>query len=152
MAERSILHLKSEKGTTLTSKVGPPFIKGPPVNHQDISSLIWNVADDVLRGLFKPHEYGDVILPFVVLRRLDCVLEPKKDEIFDLYEDLKGKLDDPTPVILNQVGRIDSDNSSPCFSVSTESHSVLEYGLGSFWSPRKRKCLALMRKSENKES
>ncbi len=36
---------------------------------QSLSSLIWNVADDVLRGLFKQHEYGDVILPFVVLRR-----------------------------------------------------------------------------------
>ena len=36
------------------------------------------VADDVLRRLFRPHEYGDVILPFVVLRRLDCVLEPFK--------------------------------------------------------------------------
>jgi hypothetical protein len=35
---------------------------------QELSSLIWGVADDVLRGLFKPHEYGDVILPFVSLR------------------------------------------------------------------------------------
>ena len=49
--------------------------------HQELSSFIWNVCDDVLRGLFKQHEYGDVILPFVVLRRLDCVLEPNKDEI-----------------------------------------------------------------------
>jgi len=48
---------------------------------QELSSLIWSVADDVLRGLFKPHEYGDVILPFVILRRLDCVIEPRKDEI-----------------------------------------------------------------------
>ena len=62
------------------------------MNHQDISSFIWSVADDVLRGLFKPHEYGDVILPFVVLRRLDCVLEPKKDLVYDLYEDL-SKID-----------------------------------------------------------
>ena len=44
-------------------------------NHQKISSFIWSVCDE-LRGLFKPHEYGDVILPFVVLRRLDCVVEP----------------------------------------------------------------------------
>ena len=73
------------------------------MNHQDISSFIWNVADDVLRGLFKPHEYGDVILPFVVLRRLDCVLAPKKDEVYDLYEKLKDTMDDPTPVILNQI-------------------------------------------------
>jgi type I restriction enzyme M protein len=76
------------------------------MNHQDISSFIWNVADDVLRGLFRPHEYGDVILPFVVLRRLDCVLEPKKDQVYELYEDLKDKLDDPTPVILNQINTI----------------------------------------------
>jgi len=48
---------------------------------QELSSLIRSVADDVLRGLFKPHEYGDVILPFVILRRLDCVIEPRKDEI-----------------------------------------------------------------------
>ena len=49
-------------------------------NYNEISSFIWNVCDDVLRGLFKPHEYGDVILPFTVLRRLDCTLESHKDE------------------------------------------------------------------------
>ncbi|MBE2279185.1 MAG: SAM-dependent DNA methyltransferase [Ignavibacteriaceae bacterium] len=73
------------------------------VNHQELSSLIWNVCDDVLRGLFKPHEYGDIILPFVVLRRLDCVIEPKKDEAFRLYEEFKGKIDDPSPIIKNQL-------------------------------------------------
>ena len=48
---------------------------------QELSSLIWSVADDVLRGLFKPHEYGDVILPFVILRRLDCVIEPRNFQL-----------------------------------------------------------------------
>jgi type I restriction enzyme M protein len=71
--------------------------------HQELSSFIWNVCDDVLRGLFKQHEYGDVILPFVVLRRLDCVLEPNKDEIFNLYEEYKSKVDDPSPIIKNKV-------------------------------------------------
>ena len=52
--------------------------------YQEISSFIWKVCDDELRGLFKPHEYGDVILPFVVLRRLDCLLEPHKDEVVQL--------------------------------------------------------------------
>ena len=42
-----------------------------------ISSLIWSVAD-LLRGDYKPSEYGKVILPFTVLRRLDCVLGPTK--------------------------------------------------------------------------
>lgn len=69
----------------------------------DLSSFIWNVCDDVLRGLFKQHEYGDVILPFVVLRRLDCVLEPNKDEVYELYEKYKKKLDDPSPIIKNEV-------------------------------------------------
>lgn len=73
------------------------------MNSSNISSLIWSTADDVLRGLFKPSEYGRIILPFVVMRRLDCVLEPKKDEIFNLFEEYKDKLSDPSPVISRQV-------------------------------------------------
>jgi type I restriction enzyme M protein len=73
-------------------------------NHQEISSFIWNVCDDVLRGLFKQHEYGDVILPFVVLRRLDCVLEPQKDAVYTLWEEFKDKIDDPTPIIQSNIG------------------------------------------------
>jgi type I restriction enzyme M protein len=68
-------------------------------NHQEISAFIWRVCDDELRGLFKPHEYGDVILPFVVLRRLDCLLDPYKDEVVELYEELKAEIDDPSPII-----------------------------------------------------
>jgi type I restriction enzyme M protein len=47
------------------------------VNHQSLAAFIWSVAD-LLRGDFKQSEYGRVILPFTVLRRLDCVLEPTK--------------------------------------------------------------------------
>ena len=54
-------------------------------SHNEISSFIWTVYDDVLRGLFKPHEYGDIILPFTVLRRLDCVdLPPRTIPLFKL--------------------------------------------------------------------
>jgi type I restriction enzyme M protein len=73
-------------------------------NHQDLSNLIWTTCDDILRGLFKPHEYGDVVLPFVVLRRLDCVLEPQKDTVLELWSQYKDKVKDPTPIILNQIG------------------------------------------------
>ncbi|MCP1384059.1 type I restriction-modification system subunit M [Runella salmonicolor] len=73
-------------------------------NHQEISSFIWNVCDDVLRGLFKQHEYGDVILPFVVLRRLDCVLEPQKDKAHELYNQYIGQIEDPSPIIQNHIG------------------------------------------------
>lgn len=72
-------------------------------NHQELSSLIWNVCDDVLRGLFKPHEYGDIILPFVVLRRLDCVLEPKKDHAHELYQRYKDENIDLYPVITGEL-------------------------------------------------
>ncbi|HVA91434.1 MAG TPA: type I restriction-modification system subunit M N-terminal domain-containing protein, partial [Chloroflexota bacterium] len=47
------------------------------MNQQALSNLIWSVAD-LLRGSFKQSEYGRVILPFTVLRRLDCVLAPTK--------------------------------------------------------------------------
>ncbi|MFZ1102186.1 MAG: type I restriction-modification system subunit M N-terminal domain-containing protein, partial [Hyphomicrobiaceae bacterium] len=42
------------------------------MNHQNLSSFIWNVAD-LLRGDYKQSDYGKIILPFTVLRRLDCV-------------------------------------------------------------------------------
>ncbi len=80
-------------------------------NTTNLSSLIWSSADDVLRGLFKPSEYGRVILPFVVMRRLDCVLEPKKDEVYDLYTKYKDQISDPYPVISRQIG-------SPFFNTS----------------------------------
>jgi type I restriction enzyme M protein len=73
-------------------------------NHNEISSFIWRVCDDELRGIFKPHEYGDVIIPFVVLRRLDCLLEPHKDEVVELYNSLKDEIDDVSPIIKKKTG------------------------------------------------
>jgi type I restriction enzyme M protein len=74
------------------------------LNHNEISSFIWKVCDDELRGLFKPHEYGDVIIPFVVLRRLDCLLEPHKDEVVELYNSLKDEIEDVSPIIKKKTG------------------------------------------------
>lgn len=50
-------------------------------SHNQIVSLIWNIADDVLRDVFLRGQYRDVILPMVVLRRLDALLEPTKDAV-----------------------------------------------------------------------
>lgn len=50
------------------------------MNQTNLSAFIWSVAD-LLRGDYKPHEYGKVILPFTVLRRLDCVLAPTKAKV-----------------------------------------------------------------------
>ncbi|MCM1140122.1 MAG: type I restriction-modification system subunit M [Muribaculum sp.] len=49
--------------------------------HSQTVSLIWNIADDVLRDVFVRGQYRDVILPMVVLRRLDALLEPTKAEV-----------------------------------------------------------------------
>ena len=82
------------------------------MKHQEISSLIWNICDDVLRGLFKPHEYGDVIIPFVVLRRLDCIIEPYKDDIISLHNELKNDIDDISPIIKKKTGLVFYNHSN----------------------------------------
>ena len=49
--------------------------------HSQLVSFIWSIADDVLRDVFLRGQYRDVILPMVVLRRLDALLEPTKQEV-----------------------------------------------------------------------
>ena len=59
-------------------------------NFGEYVSFIWNVAD-LLRGPYKPNQYGRVILPITVLRRLDCVLEPTKEKVLRKAMELKGQ-------------------------------------------------------------
>jgi HsdM N-terminal domain len=68
------------------------------MNHQSLSSFIWSVAD-LLRGDYKQSDYGKVILPFTVLRRLDCVLEATKPKVLtEFAAKTKQKLNpDPLP-------------------------------------------------------
>jgi type I restriction enzyme M protein len=74
------------------------------MNQQALSSFIWSVAD-LLRGDYKQSEYGKVILPFTVLRRLDCVLEPTKAAVLSEYAD-KQKADlNPEPFLLRKAGQ-----------------------------------------------
>ena len=76
-------------------------------NYQELANLVWNVADDVLRGLFKPHEYGDITLPFLVLRRLDCILDEdeRKEKGINTYNEFKDKVSEEMlpPIILRAV-------------------------------------------------
>ncbi|HXB69150.1 MAG TPA: type I restriction-modification system subunit M N-terminal domain-containing protein [Candidatus Acidoferrales bacterium] len=62
---------------------------------QSLGSLVWSVAE-VLRGDFKQSEYGKVILPFVVMRRLDCILEATKDRVLKAAKGLPKGVDDAT--------------------------------------------------------
>ena len=67
------------------------------------AAFIWSVAD-LLRGDYKQSEYGKVILPLTVLRRLDCVLEPTKAKVLERYEKIKGTIDNVEPVLCNVAG------------------------------------------------
>lgn len=62
---------------------------------QSLSSFAWSIAE-ILRGDFKQSEYGKVILPFVVLRRLDCILEKSKDAVLKASETLPKGVDEAT--------------------------------------------------------
>lgn len=55
-------------------------------------SFVWKITDDVLRDTFKKNEIGDVILPFVVIRRLDCILKPYNEAVRKSYEQFKDKM------------------------------------------------------------
>jgi type I restriction-modification system DNA methylase subunit len=56
----------------------------------EITNFIWSVAD-LLRGDYKQADYGKVILPLTVLRRLDCVLAPNREQVLKKAESLKGE-------------------------------------------------------------
>jgi len=61
-------------------------------NHSQTAAFIWSVAD-LLRGDFKQSQYGRIILPFTLLRRLECVLEPTKDKVLAAARDNRDKPD-----------------------------------------------------------
>lgn len=69
-----------------------------PKNH---AAFIWSVAD-LLRGDYKQSEYGKVILPLTVIRRLDCVLEPSKAKVLELYN--KYSKAEYGPIITTAIG------------------------------------------------
>jgi type I restriction enzyme M protein len=54
--------------------------------------FLYRITNDVLWNTFKKNEIGDVMLPFVVLRRLDCILEPQKAAVRAAYEQFEGKV------------------------------------------------------------
>jgi len=81
------------------------------MNDPNLSSFIWSVAD-LLRGDYKQSEYGRVILPFTVLRRLDCVLEKTKAAVLtELATRQKAGLN-PEPFLLRKSGQF-FYNTSP---------------------------------------
>ena len=74
------------------------------MEQQNLSALIWSVAD-LLRGDYKQSDYGKVILPFTILRRLDCVLEGTKDAVLTEYTEKKKSGIPPEPFLLRKAGQ-----------------------------------------------
>jgi type I restriction enzyme M protein len=83
-----------------TAKRGPKVSDAAIRNH---AGFIWSVAD-LLRGDYKQSEYGKVILPLTVIRRLDCVLEPTKATVLSRFEQLKGRVENVEPVLQAVAG------------------------------------------------
>jgi type I restriction enzyme M protein len=68
------------------------------------AAFIWSVAD-LLRGDYKQSEYGKVVLPLTVIRRLDCVLEPTKQAVLEKHKQLAGKIENVEPVLQAVAGQ-----------------------------------------------
>lgn len=82
-------------------------------NPKNQASLIWNVAD-ILRGGWKQHEYQDVILPLVVLKRLDNVLAKTKQDVLRTYNQMHGTMsDDSLSLFLEKEAGYKFYNTSP---------------------------------------
>jgi type I restriction enzyme M protein len=73
-------------------------------NFNELANVIWAVAD-LLRGDYKQSDYGKVILPLVVIRRLDCVLGPTKEAVLKRAKTLKGKVENIEPVLRSVAGQ-----------------------------------------------
>ena len=71
------------------------------INNHD--AFIWSVAD-LLRGVYKQSEYGRVILPLTVLRRLDCVLEATKPKVLEVADKLPESLENRAPILMHAAG------------------------------------------------
>lgn len=90
-------------------------------NHSQTAAFIWSVAD-LLRGDFKQSQYGRVILPFTLLRRLECVLEPTKAQVLSAAQEHQAKPDAVREKLLLRAAGQQFFNASP-LSLATLSDS-----------------------------
>ncbi|KAB2810006.1 type I restriction-modification system subunit M [Phaeocystidibacter luteus] len=80
-------------------------------NVKESANFIWSIAD-LLRGDYKQSDYGKVILPLTVLRRLDCVLDSTKSDVIKKYEQVKSMNIQNLDPILNKVAGYNFHNRS----------------------------------------
>lgn len=113
------------------------------IKHDERISFIWSVKE-ILRDHYRRHQYGEVILPFCVLRRLDCVLEPTKAKVVDKAATLKGDLDNQADLLAHVAGQPFYNTSKFTFAtlLGDQHHiteNVLDYING--FSPNTRDAL-----------
>jgi len=81
------------------------------INFKENANFIWSIAD-LLRGDYKQSEYGRVILPLTVLRRLDCVLEPTKEAVLSYLPQTKGLSPEAAETVLKKKAKLSFYNKS----------------------------------------
>ena len=81
-------------------------------NHSQTAAFLWSIAD-LLRGDFKQSQYGRIILPFTLLRRLECVLEPTKQKVIDAAREHQDKPDRAREQLLLRAAGQQFYNASP---------------------------------------
>ena len=81
-------------------------------NFREKADLIWRIAD-LLRGDYKQSDYGKVILPMTVLRRLDCVLEPTKEKVLAYLPKVNSMKENAKDLMLNRIVGFNFHNRSP---------------------------------------
>ena len=81
------------------------------INFQDKVSFIWSIAE-VLRGPYKPEDYGKIVLPLAVLRRFDCVLESTKEEVMAKADQFSSMSEEAREPILNRISKQNFHNTS----------------------------------------
>jgi len=81
------------------------------IDFKEKANLIWKVAD-LLRGDYKQSDYGKIILPMTVLRRLDCVMIPTKQKVLDYLPKIEKLSDSAKDITLNKVAGLNFHNRS----------------------------------------
>ena len=70
----------------------------------EMANFIWSVADELLRDHYKRSKYSDVIYPFTVFKRLDCILEPTQEQVLGKYNKFKKDIKDLTGILTSVTG------------------------------------------------
>ncbi|MBT9310576.1 type I restriction-modification system subunit M [Leptothoe kymatousa] len=83
-----------------------------PINHAQIAKFLWSIAE-LLRGDFKQSQYGRIILPFTLLRRLECVMEPTKQAVLNAAKKHQDKPDQVREKLLLRAAKQQFYNASP---------------------------------------